>query len=109
VIFDGSRQTLAPAWPADREAGHGVVPISRTWLPAHPFAASEALPETRVAVYFRRFTERSQLSGWLIQRRDAEFHTPSWFFEYVAETHLPTESYENADWQVTWFEYRPTR
>jgi hypothetical protein len=109
VIFDGSRQTLAPAWPADWEAGHGVVSVSRTWLPTHPFAASEALPETRNAVYFRRFTERAQLSGWLIQRRDGEFHTPSWLFEYVAETHLPTESYENADWQVTWFEYRPTR
>jgi hypothetical protein len=107
VIFDGSRQTLAPAWPADPEAGQGIVLVSRPWVPAHPFAASEALPETRNAVYFTRFAERAQLSGWLIERRDAEFHTPSWFFAYVAETHVATRSFENADWQVTWFEYQP--
>ncbi len=97
---------LLPAWPIN--SGQQLISTYRAWLPTTPFVLFAPLPEERRQTYMRRFTARTRLSGWLIQnRKEASYTSSRWFYNQIIRTHTPTKVFENNDWQVIWFEFKP--
>jgi hypothetical protein len=89
---------------------------TRDWLPGHPYVSLRYLPEGRGPTYMRRFIDRTQRGGWLIQHKTGDTAKPPdqhefvygrepWFFPVLGETHVPTRILENDEWQLVWFEY----
>jgi hypothetical protein len=101
-FFDAN---LTPVWPTND--GSGAVHLAnRAWLPVHPYGLVVPLPEQRIQLYMARFSARTHASGWLIQPRATPYTTWPWFASQLNSTHTPTKHFENADWQVIWFEYK---
>jgi hypothetical protein len=96
---------MPPAWQLDdgeRFASY------KTWLPTMPFVLFDPLPEGRKQIYMARFAERRHLSGWLIQnKREAPYTASGWFYNQLTRTHEAKRMFENNDWQIIWFEYKP--
>lgn len=103
-----------PWRPVGASEGERVI-AGRHWTPGHPSLALRWIPPGRGEVYTRRYIERTPMSGWLIQGKTGlgaskDFAAYAgglepWFFELVAETHVPTRIYQSDNWQMTWFEY----
>lgn len=97
---------LLPAWPIND--GQQLISTYRAWLPTTPFVLFAPLSEERRQTYMQRFTARTRLSGWLIQnRKEASYTSSGWFYNQIIRTHTPTKVFENDDWQVIWFEFKP--
>jgi hypothetical protein len=97
---------LLPAWTADDGR---LISSTRAWLPATPFVLLAPLPEERRQIYMQRFVARARLSGWLVQnKREASYTSSAWFYDQLSKTHTPTRMFENADWQLIWFEFNET-
>ncbi|MDT4966857.1 MAG: hypothetical protein QOJ64_1594 [Acidobacteriota bacterium] len=93
-----------PAWPIDNGE---VISAPLTWLPTSPFVLVVPLPSERKQEFMQRFTSRARLSGWLVQnKKEQSYKLSSWFYDQVMKTHTPTRVFENADWQLIWFEYK---
>jgi hypothetical protein len=97
---------MPPAWPV----GDGRFFASyKTWLPTMPFVLFDPLPAARKQVYMDRFTSRTRLSGWLIQNKhEAPYTSSAWFYNQITRTHTPVRMFENNNWQVIWFELKPS-
>lgn len=94
---------LLPAWPTDDGR---LISATRAWLPATPFVLLVPLPEERRQVYMERFIARARLSGWLVQnKKEAPYTSSAWFYDQLLKTHAPARMFENADWQLIWFEF----
>jgi hypothetical protein len=117
VSFQGSwlGNLMQPWRPAGDPAADRII-TTRDWLPGHPYVSLRYLPEGRGPTYMRRFIDRTQRGGWLIQHKTGDTAKPpdqhefvygreSWFFPVLAETHVPTRILENDEWQLVWFEY----
>jgi hypothetical protein len=117
VSFQGSwlGNLMEPWRPAANPAVERIT-TTRDWLPGHPYVSLRYLPEGRGPTYMRRFIDRTQRGGWLIQHKTGGTAKPRdqhefvygrepWFFPVLAETHVPTRILENDEWQLVWFEY----
>jgi hypothetical protein len=117
VSFQGSwlGNLMQPWRPATDPAAERII-TTRDWLPGHPYVSLRYLPEGRGATYMRRFIDRTQRGGWLIQHKTGDTAKPPdqhefvygrepWFFSVLGETHVPTRVLENDGWQLVWFEY----
>jgi hypothetical protein len=110
---------LMPGWTA--ADGQSIISY-RSWLPAKPLTLAVPLSNERKQVYSERFINRTELGGWLIQRKvqgriaaldpahpgygyGYGFGLDGWVFDVLPRTHAPTRIYENADWQLVWFDY----
>lgn len=88
-----------------RAAGADARWVNRAWLPTLPFSLFLPLTEDQGLIYFRRFTERSRLSGWLIEPKAGGLTaTLLWFHAAVSRTHNPTTTFESDLWKLTWYE-----
>ncbi len=117
VSFLGSRLgILLPPWRPDGHPGAHRIVTTRDWLPAHPAVSLAYLPDDRGAAYLRRFIDRVQRGGWLVQHKTGDSAKPPnrhevasgrqpWFFAVLSETHVPTRIVENDEWQLVWFDY----
>jgi len=113
ISFQGSwLGNLMQPW---RPAAERII-STRDWLPGHPYVSLRYLPEGRGPTYMRRFIDRTQRGGWLIQHKTGDTAKPPdqhefvygrepWFFPVLGETHVPTRILENDEWQLVWFEY----
>jgi hypothetical protein len=117
VSFQGSwlGNLMQPWRPAGDPAAERII-TSRDWLPGHPYVSLRYVPEGRGPTYMRRFIDRTQRGGWLIQHKTGDTAKPPdqhefvygrepWFFSVLGETHVPTRILENDEWQLVWFEY----
>jgi hypothetical protein len=114
IVFAGSAWgNLMPAWPQD-DAEQRRITVTRAWLPTAPFALTAPLPDARKQIYLSRFIERARLGGWLVQKKEDGQFVNTWanalvssplLFDQLRRTHVPTRIYENADWQLVWYEY----
>jgi len=115
VFFGDYLGNLLQPWIASSDTEGERVIVTPHWLPGHPSLALRWIPPGRGAVYTSRFIERTQLSGWMIQRKTGLGSGPDlnafvsgrepWLFDLLHRTHVPTSVHENADWQLTWWEY----
>ncbi len=116
VSFQGSwLGNLMQPWRPGGDAAARII-TTRDWLPGHPYVSLRYVPEGRGPTYMRRFIDRVQRGGWLIQHKTGETANPpdqhervygreSWFFPVLGETHMPTRVLENDEWQLVWFDY----
>jgi hypothetical protein len=117
VSFQGSwlGNLMQPWRPAGDPAAERII-TTRDWLPGHPYVSLRYVPEGRGPTYMRRFIDRTQRGGWLIQHKTGDTAKPPdqhefvygrepWFFPVLGETHVPTRILENDEWQLVWFEY----
>jgi uncharacterized membrane protein (UPF0136 family) len=96
---------MPPAWPLD-DGEHFA--SYKTWLPTMPFVLFDPLPPARKQIYMARFSARRRAGGWLIQnKREAPYTASTWFYNQLIKTHAPARMFENNDWQLIWFEYKP--
>jgi len=115
VFFGDYLGNLLQPWTESGDTEGERVIVTPHWLPGHPSLVLRWIPPGRGAVYTSRFIERAQLGGWMIQRKtgqgaSADFNAfvsgrDQWLFTLLDETHIPTRIYENADWQISWWEY----
>lgn len=117
VSFQGSwLGNLMPPWRSGGDPAAERIVTTRDWLPGHPYVSLRYVPEGRGPTYMRRFVERVQLGGWLVQHKTGHTAKPPdqhefvygrepWFFEVLGETHVPTRILENEEWQLVWFDY----
>lgn len=115
AFFGDDLGNLLRPWTPGGEADGERVVVTPHWLPAHPSLALRWIPPGRGAVYTARFIERAKLGGWMIQRKtglnsNADFNAfvsgrEPWLFDLLRESHVATRIYENADWQLLWFDY----
>jgi hypothetical protein len=116
VSFQGSWPgNLMQPWRPGADPAERII-TTRDWLPGHPYVSLRYVPEGRGQTYMRRFIDRTQHGGWLIQHKTGDTAKPPdqhefvygrepWFFPVLGETHVPTRILENDEWQLAWFEY----
>ncbi|MEJ7640346.1 MAG: hypothetical protein WKF75_20860 [Singulisphaera sp.] len=80
--------------------------VYKNWAP--PLVLMSPLPDERRAIYFKRFAERSQSGGWLVQNKNPEPST-KWYHDLLMQTHRTTESYDHGKWKLTRFEAKTPR
>lgn len=94
------------AWPDDSGGTAATIPWHQpTWLPSFPLYLMVPLPDTRVGVYFLRYTERARRGGWLVQRRAFPYTEYWWLAQAVDEQFTRVGMVESATWQAIRFEY----
>lgn len=111
LMFDGSAGgNLMPRWTSEPDGE--PVTLSRSWIPA-PLTGLIVIHEDRRQMYMERMIDRRRSGGWYVHRADDKdvrddkrwAGTGQWFFDQLAETHVPTRSYQNEAWQLIWFDY----
>jgi hypothetical protein len=97
---------LPARWVGEPGQRARLVSMYRAWLPASPFALVIPLPDERKQVYLSRFSARTHLSGWLVDRNPPN-PRHAWLFEQLEHTHTRSRTYSTEDWQLTWYEWKP--
>jgi hypothetical protein len=102
---EATQSVLLAAWPSMTRAPEASTYTA--WLPAAPAVLLAPLPEDRRQIYCRRFAERTQMDGWLIEPVGPLSPSMTWFLEQIRETHVVGEKcHRNSHWQVRRVEFK---
>jgi hypothetical protein len=105
IWLNASELSVLPFNYPFRDEEGNVVRNNRAWLPVSPYILFWPLSLDRSQLYISRFASRSCLSGWLVESKVIHPDMP-WLFEQLGVTHTAINTYENAEWKVTWYAVR---
>jgi hypothetical protein len=105
LVFVNANLLPAPPQTTDENKSNYYL-LPHPWQPTMPFALLGPLREERQKLYMERFTQRTHLSGWLLQYKDDRSHWYPWFTDQVFKTHQPIKVFENDEYRIIWFELR---